>query len=467
MENFGGNANSGRVGRDAAPRPDEQTTTAQVPQPDGTDRTASAARTAPAAQEARTAPIPQQFGQVPSGAEPGPGPTGPGPEPTGPGTTRSMPAVGAAPPPGTPPPPPAPPAFGAQDGPSGAYGPSHGAAEGATGAGVPGYATLPPYGSGAGGPEGPQGPSGAGAGGRGRWRRKPAALLAAVAVAAALVGGGAAFGMDQLFGDDGGPGTVASAGANGSPTAAKGTVARVAQDVSPSVVEISATTSSGKSLGSGVVITKGGEIVTNNHVLAGADTVKVTFSNGKSAAADVVGTDAAKDLALVKVNGVDGLKPAVLGDSDSVGVGDQVVAIGSPEGLTGTVTSGIVSAKDRKVTVPKEGGSEGGSGRGDPGDGWPFEFGGDEYNGDVGNDTTSYKAIQTDASLNVGNSGGALINMSGQVVGINSAMLPAGGGQSGGSQVSQSDPGSVGLGFAIPSNDLKKDLDALRNGGDD
>jgi putative serine protease PepD len=149
-----------------------------------------------------------------------------------------------------------------------------------------------------------------------------------------------------------------------------------------------------------------------------------------------------------------------------VGVGDNVVAIGSPEGLSGTVTSGIVSAKDRDVKVQKEdgdsdgqsqGGGSGGSGN------WPFEFGGGEYNGGVDGETTTYKAIQTDASLNPGNSGGALVNMSGQVIGINSAMLPAGS-ESGSGQQAQSSSGSVGLGFAIPVNDLKKDLDKLRDG---
>ncbi|MDJ1135865.1 S1C family serine protease [Streptomyces iconiensis] len=298
-----------------------------------------------------------------------------------------------------------------------------------------------------------------GGGGKKRRMRKPAALLAAVAVAAAVVGGGTAFGMEKLLNGDAGTSTSVPA-AKGSAAAAKGTVARVAQDVSPSVVEIKAATGSGQSTGSGVVITKDGEIVTNNHVVSGADTAKVTFTGGKTMTADVVGTDSDRDLALLKVRGADDLKPAALGDSNAVGVGDQVVAIGSPEGLSGTVTSGIVSAKDRDVTVQKEDGDQG-QGQGGSDGGWPFEYKGDEFNGGVKGETTTYKAIQTDASLNPGNSGGALVNMAGQIIGINSAMLPAG---SQGGQASQSSSGSVGLGFAIPVNDLKKDLGKLRDG---
>jgi putative serine protease PepD len=185
--------------------------------------------------------------------------------------------------------------------------------------------------------------------------------------------------------------------------------------------------------------------------------VSVTYSNGKSATASVVGTDPGKDLALIKVRGASGLPAATLGDSSSLVVGDQVVAIGSPEGLSNTVTSGIVSALNRDVTVPTDGdqGSPGGDGR------WPFSFGGNQYNGDTGSSTTTYKAIQTDASLNPGNSGGALIGMNGQVIGINSAMYSSSSSGSSGS----SSAGSVGLGFAIPINTVKADLANLRAGG--
>ncbi|GAA3301619.1 S1C family serine protease [Streptomyces cinereospinus] len=284
--------------------------------------------------------------------------------------------------------------------------------------------------------------------------RGPVALLAAVAIVAAAVGGGTAYGIQELTGTD----TVASAGSTGTsvvPTGQRGTVAGVAKAVSPSIVEISATSDIGSSTGSGVVITSGGEIVTNNHVVSGASRITVTTSDGTEYTAQVVGTDSSKDLALIELADASGLTPATLGDSDAVQVGDEVVAIGSPEGLTGTVTSGIVSALNRDVTVSTD---EGGQ-RQQQGGGWPFEFGGRQFNGDTGSSTTTYKALQTDASLNPGNSGGALIDMNGNIIGINSAMYSAAG--------SSSDAGSVGLGFAIPVNTVKADLAKLRAGATD
>jgi putative serine protease PepD len=296
-----------------------------------------------------------------------------------------------------------------------------------------------------------------------RRAKGPLALLAAVAIAAAAVGGGTAYAFQELTGDD----TVVSSGTSTSVVAAsqKGTVAGVAEAVSPSIVEISATSNAGSSTGSGVVVTTGGEIITNNHVVSGASQIKVQLSNGKSYTATVVGTDSKKDLALIELkNAPSGLTPATLGDSDAVKVGDQVVAIGSPEGLTGTVTSGIVSALDRDVTVSTDE-SQGQQQQQQQGDGsgsgqWPFEFGGQEFNGDTGSSTTTYKALQTDASLNPGNSGGALIDMNGNIVGINSAMYSA-------ADATSSTAGSVGLGFAIPINTVKADLASLRSGGSD
>ncbi|GGV15583.1 protease [Streptomyces litmocidini] len=281
--------------------------------------------------------------------------------------------------------------------------------------------------------------------------------MAAVAIAAAAVGGGTATLVQQLTSDS--PARASApvvSGANVS-TGTKGTVAGVAEAVSPSIVEISATSNSGKSTGSGVIITSDGEIVTNNHVVSGASSVTVQLSDGKTYGAEVVGTDPDKDLALIKLEGASGLRAATLGDSSKIRVGDEVVAIGSPEGLTGTVTSGIVSALDRDVTVAKDDGGQDQQ-QGDPRQGWPFEFGGQQFNGDTGSSKTTYKAIQTDASLNPGNSGGALINMNGEIVGINSAMYAPS--SSGGSTA-----GSVGLGFAIPIDTVKADLDGLRSGG--
>ncbi|MDT9693276.1 trypsin-like peptidase domain-containing protein [Streptomyces sp. P9(2023)] len=295
-----------------------------------------------------------------------------------------------------------------------------------------------------------------------RRAKRGVGLLAAVAIAAAAIGGGTATLLQQQLTDEGTPTARGVSGTNVS-TSSKGTVAGVAEAVSPSIVEISATSNSGKSTGSGVIITGDGEIVTNNHVISGASSISVQLSNGRSYEAKVVGTDPDKDLALIKLEGASGLEAATLGNSDNVKVGDEVVAIGSPEGLTGTVTSGIVSALDRDVTVAKDE-SQGGQGQDrqqpqyDPRQGWPFEFGGQEFNGDTGTSKTTYKALQTDASLNPGNSGGALINMNGEIIGINSAMYSP-------SSSNGSSAGSVGLGFAIPVNTLKADLDSLRDGG--
>lgn len=280
--------------------------------------------------------------------------------------------------------------------------------------------------------------------------KRPIALLAAVALAAAVVGGGTAAAVQQMLSKTNGTGT----GVNGSTISQSnnGTVTGVAENVSPSVVRIDTRTSSGQGTGSGIVITADGEIVTNNHVIDGASQIQVTMSDGKKYSAKIVGTDPDKDLALIKLEGASGLKPASLGNSDNVKVGDEVVAIGSPDRLTGTVTSGIVSALDREVNVPK---SE--QKQQSPQDGFPFSYGGRQFNGNTGTDTTSYKAIQTDASLNPGNSGGALVNMNGEIVGMPSAIYSPSSGSG--------TAGSVGLGFAIPVNTIKADLPSLRKGG--
>ncbi|MGW7436095.1 S1C family serine protease [Streptomyces sp. NPDC054849] len=284
--------------------------------------------------------------------------------------------------------------------------------------------------------------------------KRPLALLTAVALTAALVGGGTAAAVQQLVDRQ----SVGGGGVNGTNVSQSytGTVTGVAEQVSPSVVRIDTRTASGQGTGSGIVITADGEIVTNNHVVSGAAEIQVTMSDGKTYKATLVGADPDKDLALIKLQGATGLKPAKLGDSGHVKVGDQVVAIGSPDGLTGTVTSGIVSALDREVKVPKSE-RQSPQSRQQDGDGWPFSFGGRQFNGDTGSDTTSYKALQTDASLNPGNSGGALVNMNGEIVGMPSAIYsPAS---------SSATAGSVGLGFAIPVNTIKADLDSLRKGG--
>ncbi|WP_326597590.1 S1C family serine protease [Streptomyces sp. NBC_01803] len=287
----------------------------------------------------------------------------------------------------------------------------------------------------------------AGTGHRGRRARGPVALLAAVAIVAAAVGGGTAALLDGTTATD-----AAASGVSGTTVADRiaaggGTVAAVAAAVGPSVVEIS----TGTATGSGVILSEDGEILTNNHVVSGAGTVEVTFHDGGTARATVTGTDPDTDLAVLRAEDVSGLTAATLGDSDDVSVGDQVVAIGSPEGLTGTVTSGIVSALDREVTVAKDEGNAGGGQQG--WNEWPFEYGGGQYNGDVGSSTTTYEAIQTDASLNPGNSGGALVNMAGEIIGVNSAMYSTSG-----------DSGSAGLGFAIPVNTVRDVLSSMESG---
>ncbi|OEJ32999.1 S1C family serine protease [Streptomyces subrutilus] len=285
--------------------------------------------------------------------------------------------------------------------------------------------------------------------------KKPVSLIAAVALAAAVVGGGTAAAVQQLMGGPAGGGAGGAGGVNGTNVSQSytGTVSGVAEQNSPSVVRIDTRTGSGQGTGSGIVLTADGEIATNNHVISGASEIQVTTSDGKKYPAKIVGTDPDKDLALIKLQGAGGLRPAKLGDSGSLKVGEQVVAIGSPDRLTGTVTSGIVSALEREVNVAKP---QAQSPRQQGDGGWPFSYGGQEFNGNTGSDTASYKAIQTDASLNPGNSGGALFNMNGEIVGMPSAIYSPGSG---------GDAGSVGLGFAIPVDTIKADLDSLRKGG--
>ncbi|RVX45539.1 putative serine protease PepD [Nonomuraea polychroma] len=200
------------------------------------------------------------------------------------------------------------------------------------------------------------------------------------------------------------------------------TVAQVAEKVQPSVVMIQGQTAEG----SGVVLSEDGLILTNNHVVSGQNALTVKFNDGNTAKATVVGTDPATDLAVIRAEGVKGLAKATLGDSDQVKVGDDVLALGSPLGLDGSVTAGIVSALDRTVTV---GGSPG---QQQLPPGWNRQSTESET-------TTLGGMIQTDAAINPGNSGGALVNAAGELIGINSAVSSEG----------------VNLGFAIPVNTAK------------
>jgi putative serine protease PepD len=238
------------------------------------------------------------------------------------------------------------------------------------------------------------------------------------------------------------------AGGNSTPTSASGltvapasakvaadpkSLAGVAAKVLPAVVSINVQVNGGGDTGSGVILRQDGYILTNNHVVAaatgGGATVTVTFNDGTTAPATIVGGDAEDDLAVIKVD-KSGLPVAVLGSASSVKVGDPVLAIGSPLGLQGTVTSGIVSSVNRPVQTSD-------SSQPDP-------FGGGQQSGP----TTVIDAIQTDAAINPGNSGGPLVDTAGEVIGINSAIASTG--SSFGSQ-----SGNIGVGFAIPVDQAK------------
>ncbi|MFH0243728.1 S1C family serine protease [Streptomyces sp. HK10] len=315
------------------------------------------------------------------------------------------------------------------------------------------YPPRPPYEPPVANPT-PEPASGTTPGAHARRARRPVGLLAAVAIVAAAVGGGTATLAAGTFGNGAAPAATSSVlGTNASASDSGTGVADVVRAVTPSVVEIGASSRSGSATGSGVVISEKGEILTNNHVVSGATGIEVTFSDGDTARAEIVGTEPDLDMALIRVEGAGDLAPVGLGDSDAVRVGDRVVAFGSPQGLSGTVTSGIVSAKDREVTVDRTG--EDDRPRNDRS--WPFEFDGDRYNGDLGSETTTYRALQTDASLNPGNSGGPLVDMNGRVIGVNSAIHS--------NASTAAEAGSVGLGFAVPVNDVKEILDDLRAGG--
>ncbi len=218
--------------------------------------------------------------------------------------------------------------------------------------------------------------------------------------------------------------------AAGAPVVARtvGSVAAVAAKILPSVVSLEIRTGSGGDTGTGIVISRDGYILTNNHVVAAAESggkLTVVFPDKSSATGTIVGhPDPVSDLAVVRVRNVKGLRPATLGSSATLSVGDPVVAVGSPLGLAGTVTTGIVSALDRPVAASDAGG---------------------------GNSDNIIDAIQTDAAINPGNSGGPLVDMSGAVVGVNSAIATLTGDAATGGQ-----GGSIGLGFAIPIDQAKR-----------
>ncbi|HEY3469770.1 MAG TPA: trypsin-like peptidase domain-containing protein [Amycolatopsis sp.] len=268
-------------------------------------------------------------------------------------------------------------------------------------------------------------------------KRSGGKLLAGVALVALLVGGIAGGTVGYLTGGSSGPvGNALDAPKPAQQTgnAPAGSVEAVAQKLSPSVVELQVAGQQGAGEGSGFVISTDGYILTNNHVVevaANGGQIQAVFQDGKKAAAKIIGRDPTTDIAVVKVDGASNLTPVELGRSDDLRVGQSVVAIGSPFELAGTVTSGIVSSLHRPV---RAGGGQGGQ-------------------------ETVMDAVQTDAAINPGNSGGPLANMSGQVIGINSAIYSpqsaSGQGQGG------SESGNVGIGFAIPIDQARRTADTI------
>jgi putative serine protease PepD len=273
-------------------------------------------------------------------------------------------------------------------------------------------------------------------------KRSRAGALTAGAVAVAIVSAGIGGGVALLAQPDRPSAGSSATGLAPSVPAASlpaGSVEQVAAKVVPSVVKLEVDLGKQSEEGSGIILSSDGLILTNNHVVAaakdnpgapapaGGAQTKVTFADGRTATFTVVGTDPSSDIAVVRAQDASGLTPITLGSSANLRVGQDVVAIGSPLGLEGTVTTGIISALNRPVAA----------------------------GGDASNQNTVLDAIQTDAAINPGNSGGALVNMNGELVGINSAIATLGGG------AAAAQSGSIGLGFAIPIDQAKRISDEL------
>ncbi|MFE9612774.1 S1C family serine protease [Streptomyces sp. NPDC006012] len=347
-----------------------------------------------------TAPIPPVPPGTP-GAPESAAPSAPGPS-DGTSASNPAPAPGPAPDASWPAPPPVTPSYA-----DGGY------ADGGAGAGSWGASYQQPA----------PNPRGNGRGG----------LVAAVLVAALVAGGlGGGLGYTLAKNNDESGSTTVSASDGGTASQVKrspGTIAGIAARALPSTVTIESEGTNGQGgTGTGFVFDKQGHIITNNHVVADAvegGKLTATFPSGKKYDAEVVGHAQGYDVAVIKLkNAPSDLQPLALGDSDRVAVGDETIAIGAPFGLSNTVTTGIISAKNRPVA---------------------------SSDGSSGSAASYMSALQTDASINPGNSGGPLLDAGGAVIGINSAIQSTGGGGLGGSSQS----GSIGLGFAIPINQAK------------
>jgi putative serine protease PepD len=264
--------------------------------------------------------------------------------------------------------------------------------------------------------------------GGGRTRQRGTAGMVVVALIAGIVGGGIGVGGEYLVtggGSAGAPALTASPTPGGSGKAKPGSVEYAATVTGKSTVDIKVHGRQSGDEGTGIALSSDGKILTNNHVVALAQKggrIQVTLPNGKQTSAKVVGTAPSYDLAVIRASNASGLTPAQLGQSKGVRVGQQVAAVGTPYGLAGTVTSGIISARHRTVTVQSQNGK-----------------------------LVVYSGLQTDAPINPGNSGGPLVNLNGQVIGVNSAIN-----NGGGSSASGGKSGSIGLGFAIPIDTARR-----------
>lgn len=292
-------------------------------------------------------------------------------------------------------------------------------------------------------------------------KRRTGLTVAAVAVAAALIGGASGAGITALIAQNRIPAAIESAAGTQNivvnDTDSVNQITAVAAKASPSVVTISVSSAEAGGTGSGVILSEDGYVLTNTHVVtldgATADpTIEVKTSDGQLYDAELIGTDPLSDLAVIKLVDASGMRPLDFADSDELNVGDTAIAIGAPMGLSGTVTNGIVSALNRSIdvqssaapTTPDDG--EQGDGQ-EPYDFWNFDIpdedGQQQQAPAQSAGTISIPVIQTDAAINPGNSGGALLDSEGKLIGINVAILSSGG---------AGNSGNIGVGFAVPAN---------------
>jgi putative serine protease PepD len=298
---------------------------------------------------------------------------------------------------------------------------------------------------------------------RRRDRSRMVPVVAALAVGAVIGGASGAGAALLVSGNRGGAsisGTNETQGITVNRPDSVTAVTAVAAAVSPSVVTISVTDSSGSGgTGSGVVLSEDGYILTNNHVVtldgaASKPEIQVRDNNGHLFTATIVGTDPTVDMAVIKLDNASGMTPIAWADSAKLNVGDVTIAMGAPLGLAGTVTTGIISALNRSIQIASSAAPQDNSGTA-PDSSSPFDF----FNFDMGQGqsgsggatataTINIPVIQTDAAINPGNSGGALLDASGKLIGINVAIANAGS--------SSGQSGSIGVGFALPSNLAKR-----------